>query len=230
MPRAILITRPEPEASHMARLCEEKGFRPIISAVMQVALVPHITLPAHDSIIVTSPHGITEYCIPSLPEGTVCHVVGDRAAQKIQSLGFRLGHAADTGSELYALLAAHLSAPHRLLYLSGEHISFDMAAALARHGVECTRVVTYRMVPSGTLTPPALEALASAEPPAVFFGSKRALQLFTGLAPSPLNATMALCLSPAIAAAAKAAGFQHCLSVEKPRISQLLDTYRSIVV
>lgn len=230
MPHPIIITRPEPDATQMARLCEDKGFLPVISPVMQVVPVPHVTLPAYDGIIITSPHAITEYSLPSLSEGTLCHVVGERAAQKVRASGFRVGYIADTARQLYALLAANLPTSQRLLYLSGEHISFDMDAALIQRGYACIRVISYRTIPSGMLTPPALEALSATRPPAVFFGSKRALQLFTGLAPADATRAVALCLSPAIADAAKTLHFSYCLSVERPDISQLLDRYRSIVV
>lgn len=222
MLRPLLITRPEPEASDTIALCEMRGLHAIAAPVMHIVPVTPPTLPPYDAIILTSPHGLSEHVIDRLAERSLFHVVGKRAAHKVHACGHNVAMVCESANELsHHLLATH-TAGVRFLYLSGEHISLDMGEQLSLKHITCERIVTYQACAVPRLSPEAILALDSEPGPRVFFGSQRAVQLFTQLHPH-VASLEAVCLSRPIADAALRAGFGSCISVATPNISQLLD-------
>lgn len=222
MLRPILITRPEPEASDTVALCEERGLHAIAVPVMHIVPVTPPTLPAYDAVVLTSPHGLHEHVIDRLAERSLFHVVGKRAALKVNACGHNVAMVCESANELsHHLLATH-PAGTRFLYLSGEHISLDMGEQLSLKNITCERIVTYQACAVPHLSPEAVLVLNSVPGPRVFFGSKRAVQLFTQLHPH-VASLEAVCLSRQIADAALRAGFGSCINVTAPNISQLLD-------
>lgn len=224
----LLITRPEPDASDMAALCVKYALNPIVCPVMQIVSVPlDAPLPQYDGIILTSPHAMSEYVLASLPAGSVFHVVGERCAEKIRLLGFTVATQCTSAAALRDTLMASLPAKHRLLYLSGEHITLDMAHDLALRSIACTRVITYRAVAIPALRAEAITAINARPAPFVFFGSIRAVHLFAELVGDARSIAKlrTLCLSAKIAAAARQLGFADGYYADNPSIPQLLSGF-----
>lgn len=222
MPRPLLITRPEPDASDTIALCEERGLYALAAPVMHIVPLTPPTLPAYDAIILTSPHALSEHVIDRLQKQSLFHVVGKRAAHKVRAYGHNVATVCENAHELSRHLLATQPAGQTFLYLSGEHISLDMGEQLSLRQITCERVVTYKAPALPRLLPNIVSLLGQEPFPRVFFGSKRAVQIFTQLHPhvAPLEAA---CLSRPIAEAATRAGFGRCISVATPSISQLLD-------
>ncbi len=211
----------------MAKACADYGITPILCPLLKIIPLDAVTLPAYDSILLTSPHGLTDWALSQLTPNSRFHVVGSRAREKVMQHAHHVVTEAENIAVLSATLFTTLEKGHRVMYLSGEHINRDLAEEFAARAIHFSRVITYRAEAATTLTQETTRALGALPLPAIFLGSSRTAQIMASLIDNKekLSALQAVCLSPAIAEVARSLGFGHQFTAPKADVKSLLPAY-----
>lgn len=213
----VLITRPEPDASAFAALCEQQGLTPIKAPVMEI-VVKTRTLELQDvgALAFTSANGVRAFCANSDHRSLPVFAVGAATAAAARAAGFKNVRVAEGDvSALTALIRdARADIDGAVLHIAGAHRAGDLAANLEALGIASRRDVLYEAREIASL-PKAAKAALAADPPvewAAFF-SPRAASLFLRLVADAglqdrLRQVRAACLSEAVAAAAGKASWR----------------------
>ena len=196
-PVAVLITRPEPQASRFAAdLAARLGdrVRPVVSPLMRLEwLAPD--LPPAAGVVFTSETAVAATAARRalLPDPAWC--VGPRTAEAARKAGFRIMATAATGADLARTLSQS-PPPGHLLWLRGEEVAGGLTAGLAGTPVHLDQAMVYRQAalpPTDT----ARALLDGAAPLVVLLFSPRSADLFAQAA-ATARAPLHLCaISPA---------------------------------
>jgi uroporphyrinogen-III synthase len=153
--------------------------------------------------------------------------VGDRTAQAVRDAGFTaVTSAGGNVNDLAVLVAAHLNPPARLLYLTGEDRSGDLAGALRARGFVVNIVVVYRAMVAETLPAQAATALTSGIDGVLHY-SRRSAEAYVsaargaGLLASALKPTH-FCLSAQVAEPLAQAGAADIRIAPRPVEADLI--------
>lgn len=183
----VLITRPAEDAEALAEAVCARGHEPVIAPL---SVIRHETPAAPPeppaATIFTSRNAVR--ALAGVPWASDLHAlpaycVGAASAQAARAAGFvKVIAGGGTG----ALLAEHIASAHRpghgpLLYLTGDHLAFDMQAALAARGLTVLRRVVYRSELVPALPGAVLGALRNGSLDAVMLMSPRAARHFARL-------------------------------------------------
>ena len=213
-PQQVLITRPEPGASELARALGGG----IVSPVMRVA-PRELALPEGlAGLVLTSANGVRALGGRG-PRLAWC--VGDRTAAEAEAAGYEAHSAGGDSDALVALIAAHGAGP--LLHVRGAHARGDVAARLTAAGVPCAEAVAYDQ-PFVPLTAEAEAALAGTAPLLVPLYSPRAAARLAVLARNAAAPLHVVAMSPAVARAARPLGPARV--AERPDADAMLLTVR----
>lgn len=161
----LLLTRPQSDAARTAIALRALGHEPIVAPLFEIEILSHADLSAGSwtAFLVTSANALRGLAgqghrveVRHVPVFTV----GDRTAQAVRDAGFTVVTSAGGDvNDLAALVAARLNPPARLLYLTGEDRSGDLAGTLRARGFVVDMVVVYRAVVAQTLPAQAAAAL-----------------------------------------------------------------------
>ncbi len=161
----LLLTRLQPDAARTAVALRTRGHEPIVAPLFEIEILSHADLSAGSwtAFLVTSANALRGLA-GQAHRVEVRHVpvftVGDRTAQAIRDAGFTaVTSASGDVNDLANLVAARLNPPARLLYLTGEDRSGDLAGTLRARGFVVDMVVVYRAVVAETLPAQAAAAL-----------------------------------------------------------------------
>ncbi|MEJ0062807.1 MAG: uroporphyrinogen-III synthase [Alphaproteobacteria bacterium] len=230
----ILITRPEDDAWRLSSLLQAHGFSPLVEPMSKIVAAREPPPPLDDiaAVIFTSAHGAAllpyELLLPSWPSWP-CYCVGDRTTAAAQKQGWKKTIAGGgDGFELGAIIR-QTQGPEQgtLLHVCGADLSREPDDSLRRAGYGITHWPVYRAEAAIELSPACREALAGSLRAALFF-SPRSAQIFAELAgQSDLTACcrrlIALCLSEAVADAAKALPWQQVIVASAPHEAALIE-------
>ena len=153
----FLLTRPQPDAARTAVALRALGHEPIIAPLFEIEILSHTDLSAGPwrAFLVTSANalrGLAGQVHRDEVRNVPVFTVGDRTAQAVRDVGFTVVTSAGGNvNDLADLVAAHLNPPARLLYLTGEDRSGDLAGTLRAQGFVVDMVVVYRAVVAKTL-------------------------------------------------------------------------------
>ncbi len=183
--RAVLITRPEPDASETARLVVERGFEPVIAPLLSVRVRKMAEGGVYDAILVTSRNAI-----PALPaefRATRLLAVGSATAERAAQAGF--SSVLDAGGDAadLATLARNTLAPGaKLLFVHGVRQGDGLAGSLASAGFRVTRRRAYGTATARALPAAARDALRSERLRTATFLSAATSHAFVRLLPPTL--------------------------------------------
>jgi uroporphyrinogen-III synthase len=227
----VLVTRPEPDASHTATLLEARGHRAVIDPVLSLDLIP-ATRPTGElaAVAVTSATAVRAVQsnvdldpLRRLP----LYAVGGRTAAAARDAGFSTVHdASGDALALARLLSAALPPGARVLHLAGEDRAHDLGPLLASAKIEVEVLVLYRMI-AATRLGPAAAALAAGDLDAASHYSARSAAALVRLAErqglaEAVKKLRHFSLSHAVAAPLVALGAQVEVAAE-PNEMALLD-------
>jgi uroporphyrinogen-III synthase len=206
--RRILVTRPEPGASHTARRLERMGFSPVVLPLSETTpLAFKLPRERFDAVAITSVNAV-RHAEPERIAGLrhlPVYAVGDKTASAARAAGFSdVTAAGGDGAALGEMLVSTLPSGAHVLYLAGRVRRPDFEQRAKAGGLALTVCETYDTAPidyrdlrerlSGgpievalVYSPAAAKALATLAERAEISG----LDLFLG--------TQFLCLSPRIA-------------------------------
>jgi uroporphyrinogen-III synthase len=161
----LLLTRPQPDAARTAVTLRALGHEPIVAPLIGIEVVSEVDPDGGPwaAILLTSANAlwaIAGFAWRDDWRDLPVFAVGDRTAQAVREAGFTaVTSAGGNVNDLAALVAAHLNPPARLLYLTGEDRSGDLADALRARGFVVDMVVVYRAMVAETLPAQAATAL-----------------------------------------------------------------------
>ncbi|MEE4235597.1 MAG: uroporphyrinogen-III synthase [Anderseniella sp.] len=210
---AVIVTRPEPDASRLAERLARQGDQPLLCPLMQIEVDDTATVPRgnYQAILVTSANGLRALESRNLVEslqGTPVIAVGPASARLAGELGFaEVREAAGNVEALADLVRRTLSRElGPLLYVTGKSRAGDLKADLEHDGFEVDRVELYGASPAGRLDPAVSDALRNGEADAVLLYSPRTARIWAklvrqdGLA-GKVSDLRHVCLSQAVAEA-----------------------------
>jgi uroporphyrinogen-III synthase len=149
----LLITRPEEDGGRLAGHARALGWEPVLLPLLKIEHLgtPALPLDGVQALIATSRNALRALggnasfeAAKRLP----IYCVGEATAALAEELGFEHRHVGEgTGRELVPLIA-RTAKPDAgaLLYLTGEHIAFDLASVLAALRFTVRRTILYRAV------------------------------------------------------------------------------------
>ena len=175
---AVLITRPEPEASETARRVSALGLTPVIAPMLEIQRVPANLPLSADAVLLTSRNAI-----PALPEwarNRPILAVGDATAAATRAAGFTEVHSAGGNArDLARLVEGIVPRGAALLLLSGEGQGHELTDMLGAWRAERREV--YRAVPVRSLPAAAEAALQAGSLSAALFFSGQTADCFRAL-------------------------------------------------
>ena len=203
-----LITRPREDALATADLLRQRGFDVLIEPMMQVVYIPD-ALPSLDGaqgILATSANGVRALAQATRRRDLAIWAVGDATARAAVELGFSPVESAGGDVQTLAQLVIDRVQPQagELLHVAGTDVAGDLSGMLVKAGYGVRRVVLYHTQTMTGFSDDARTALAAGDVQVALFYSPRTAQIFVDLVQktkihTPLSATWALALSPAVA-------------------------------
>jgi uroporphyrinogen-III synthase len=230
----ILVTRPQPGAADTASALLARGHEPIIAPLSEIELLSEVDAKRGPwtAILLTSANGllgIASSAANSQWHGVPVFAVGDVTAKAARDMGFtEVSSAGGNVGNLVHLVTDRLKPPARLLYLTGEERSGDLAGALRAANFEVDLVVVYRFRTARVL-PEAAAAALSGGINAVLHFSRDAVAAFlqaaanSNLLEAALNQPIHFCISEQVAAPLREAGAARIQVAARPNQDALLE-------
>jgi uroporphyrinogen-III synthase len=205
----LLITRPEEDGGALAEKLAERGHQPVLLPLLEIAFTEHgpLALDGVQALIATSRNALRALrrnAAFSQARALAVYAVGAATAAYAAELGFadvRVG--AGTAADLAALVPA-TARPEAgaLLYLTGEHVAFDLAAPLSDLGFEVRRAVLYEARENPAAGQALSRALAAGLDGAILMSPRTArilAALLAGVAHAHIRGLTCYCYSQAVA-------------------------------
>ncbi len=145
----ILLTRPLEDCSGMILKFQSLGHKVSHLPLLQIEKKEYGKINFYDygGIIFTSANAIKFLDLDKLNKDIKCFCVGNFTEKKARSVGFQNTIAAEGNvSNLKELILQNYdNKDKKLLYVSGEKISFDLDQQLLREGYVIKRIINYRV-------------------------------------------------------------------------------------
>jgi len=230
----VLITRPAEDATPFAEAVRARGHEPVIAPLSTIRYdTPDAPKEIPSATIFTSRNAVRAIegaawarALHTLP----AYCVGAATAQTAREAGFtHVIGGGGTGAQLAEHIAyAHSPDAGPLLYLTGDHLAFDMQAALGERGFTVCRRIVYRSDLIPAFSNYVRDALHTGDIDAVMLMSPRAAAHFAALARTAGIAPQAaqlhyFCLSGAVADALASLGAVHIKVARQPTQEALID-------
>jgi len=214
------------------------------------ALDPTGDLAGVQALLFTSANGVRAFAAQTAERNLPVLTVGDATAAAARAAGFdRVESAAGDVHSLADLVRARLDPEAgSLLHVAGSVVAGDLAGLLAADGFRLRRAVLYEAIPAERLSPAAAAALAEGAFDLVLFFSPRTAETFARLVRDAAGDAAAsessdagsvesraerltagcaraeaICLSPAVAAAARRLPWRRVRIADRPDLPAMLD-------
>ncbi|WP_207455416.1 uroporphyrinogen-III synthase [Azospirillum sp. SYSU D00513] len=211
----ILVTRPAEDAAPLAEKLRSRGYEVALEPMLEMVWLdgPEPDLTGVQALLFTSANGVRAYAKRTDRRDRPAYAVGDSTAAAARAIGFERVESAS--GDVYALadLVRRRCAPAAggLLHVAGSKVAGDLAGLLGQAGFSVRRETLYEAVAATRLSALTSEVLRTGSVEAALFFSPRTARSFvTLLGEAELagccRTVDALCLSPAVADAARAYG------------------------
>ena len=209
----VLVTRPAEDAEPLKSRIEALGCKVSLAPLMEI--VPNEIAPddmdGATALIATSGNALSVIArsLVELPlvQKLPLYVVGPGTAAAARVAGFQnIVEGAGRARDLVPLLTSKgAKIGKRPIYLRGDHLAFDLEAALAQAGVTIVPVTAYRAVAAEALPATVIKALQTGGIDIVTLMSPRTARIWARLvavlSPPQLSGVTYLCLSNRVAEA-----------------------------
>jgi len=147
----LLVTRPEPDATHTAQALRARGHEVLVAPLLRTETIDVEFKGPYGAVLMTSANAaraIATHRRSAELQGLPVYTVGNRTAGAAREAGLTNVDSADGAlADLVRLTAARFAGTRKpLLYLAGEDRAGDLAGELAAHGIAVETVVIYRVV------------------------------------------------------------------------------------
>ena len=233
----VIVTRPADQADRLAAELERRGYAPILAPALALEAVegPALDLAGVAAFAVTSANGARALARRTAERALPVFAVGGATRAAAEAEGFRhVEEAEGDGASLARLIAPRLGAlGGAILHASGDHIAFDLVAALEPRGGRVRRETVYRMAAAPALPGAAIAALRAGTARAVTLMSARTARAFGDLAreaglAGALGALDAICLADQVARAAAPYHFASVHAAATPDMDSLLSVLEAV--
>lgn len=208
----LLITRPAEDAEPLARRLRAMGHSPSVEPMLDMVWLdgPAPELGDVQAILFTSANGVRAFARRTGRRDRPVYAVGDATARTAREAGFDVVDSA--GGDVYALadLVGERARPDDgvLLHVAGTTVAGDLSGLLSAKGFAVRREAMYDAVPAARLGEDTTAVLSGGRVDAVLIFSPRTARSFVRLLREAglldhCRAVDALCLSPAVAEAAR---------------------------
>lgn len=229
-----LVTRPEEDAAPLAAALAERGIEVTAEPLLTIRLVADavIDLDGVQALLFTSANGVRAFAGLSTSRDLPVFAVGDATAATAREHGFaQVESAAGDVAALTRLVQSRLNpSAGALFHAAGSAVAGDLAGLLEQSGFTLRRQMLYEAKPAEQLSPATVAKLANGELDLVLFFSPRTATTFVTLARAAgadvvrgCGKAIALCLSPAVAAAAGELTWRDVRPASRPELPALLD-------
>lgn len=235
-----LVTRPEDDAAPLAAALAERGIDVTVEPLLAIRPIPDadIDLDGVQALLFTSANGVRSFAELAGTRDLVgwqelpVFAVGNATAEASRSAGFtRVESAAGDVAALARLVAERLDPQAgALFHAAGSAVAGDLAGLLEQAGFTLRRAMLYEAKPADHLSPATVTNLANGWFDLVLFFSPRTAATFVALARAAGDGVVAgcgraaaLCLSPAVAAAAGELTWREVQAAQRPELPALLD-------
>lgn len=227
----ILITRPEPDGSRLARILKKMGHETRLAPMMHIETFStrKLDITGAQALLVTSANGARALG-PALKGRKIkVFAVGAATADALHQEGFTDVAAAggDVNSLAEKVAAECQPEKGRLIHVAGTEVAGDLSGMLVDKGFQCERVVLYEALPVTSLDAKIVKDIKNGAIQAVLFYSPRTAAIFVGLVTAAgLTAHMekitVYCLSEAVAAKLETLSFAGIHIAKTPDQENLL--------
>lgn len=229
-----LITRPEEDAAPLAQALSDKGVDVTVEPLLTIHPITDapIDLDGVQALIFTSANGVRAFAALSERRDIGVLAVGNGTAAAARAAGFQNVESAGGDVHDLARLVKERLDPKNgaLFHAAGSVVAGDLAGQLGQAGYELRRAVLYEAKPAEALSESVVRALADRDFDLVLFFSPRTATTFVELVRKTGDPRLlagcaeatALCLSPAVAAAAGAISWKEVRSAAKPDLESML--------
>jgi len=224
-PPRVLVTRPREDARALAEALAARGVETVVEPMLDINFLPspELDLAGVRALLFTSANGARAFARASARRDLPVLAVGPATARAARDAGFAEVEVAGGDVAALARLAAERrrAAEGALLHVSGSAVAGDLAGRLGAQGFDVRRAVLYEARAAEALSPATAKDLARGAIDGVMLFSPRTARTFVtlvaraGLADA-LAATEALCLSEAVADAARALPWRAVRIAERP--------------
>jgi len=224
----ILVTRPAEDAEPLAARLRDQGYDASIEPMLDIVWLdgPEPDLKDVQALLFTSANGVRGYSRRTGRRHLPVYAVGDATARAARTAGF--ADVESASGDVYALAdlvrARTTSDAGVLLHVAGTKLAGDLAGMLTNAGFSVRRATLYDAVPSTRLSENTSTALRTGTLDAVLFFSPRTARSFVRLVNEAglidrCRTVDALCLSPAVAEAARTYGDQGVTPWQSVRVA-----------
>ena len=217
----VILTRPTAQShaygGELHRLFGDR-IRVVHAPLMRIEPTTHtIDLTGVARILFTSGNAIRLFCDISETRDIPVLCVGDKTASVARAAGMAAESASGNASDLVALARAEMKQNDGdILHVRGEHAAGDVTAALNKAGLRARAKVIYRQV-ACDLPPDAINALKGDKRVILpVFSARTAKILVTQISDIELQGTTAVAISPNVAKALGACGFDDVKTAQDP--------------
>jgi uroporphyrinogen-III synthase len=227
----VLITRPHDDAKALAEALAARGVEAIVEPMIEITPLSAraLELEGVQAILLTSANGARALAAATRRRDVGVLAVGEATATAARAAGFADVAAAGGDVEALAALVGERCDPAAgaLIHVSGSAVAGDLGGRLAARGFTVRRAVLYEAREAARLSDAATDALSRGALDAVLLFSPRTAKAFVTLAEraglaSALGSVEALCLSAAVADAARRVGWQEVRVAARPEQAALL--------
>jgi uroporphyrinogen-III synthase len=230
----ILITRPERDAGDLKSRIAALGCQVTLAPLLDIRFNPIAggSLAGASAIVATSRNGLASLAQSAEFDAArflPVFAVGPATTKLASDLKFAtVVSGPGTAADLVPLIAAHPAARQGpLVHLAGDHLAFNLAGALAAHGITVTAIPAYRSVAAETLPDGILALLTACLVDAVILMSPRSadtwVKLISSLPVKPnLTKFTHICLSQAVADRLTAMPGATTVIAEKPNADEII--------
>jgi uroporphyrinogen-III synthase len=235
-----LVTRPDEDAAPLAAALAERGVDVTLEPLLAIRPLPEapIDLAGVQALLFTSANGVRSFA--ELAGGRALagwrelpvFAVGNATAAAARNAGFaQVESAAGDVAALAKLVTERLDPKAgALFHAAGSAVAGDLAGLLEQAGFTLRREMLYEARPADQLSPATVTNLSNGWFDLVLFFSPRTAATFVALARAAGEGVVtgcgkaaALCLSPAVAAAAGELPWREVQAAARPELSALLE-------
>ena len=181
----ILLTRPIEDCQNL--ILKFKSLGHIVSHLHVIKIkkkkYDSINFSEYNCLIFTSSNAVKNLNLKEINKNIACFCVGNVTEKTALSFGFQNVFSAEGNvSNLKELILQNINNKDgKLLYISGEIVSYDLDKALIQEGYSIKRIVNYSVEPINTLDNDFVEELKKNIPESVFIYSQNSGNNFINL-------------------------------------------------
>ena len=180
----VLLTRNLEDSEDLIQMFKSNGFKVSNLPLLEISKIDYNETKINNlhAIIFTSSNAIKFLNLKSIDKNILCFCVGFSTEKTARSNGFQRVYAADGNvRNLKELVKQNLSTKNKILYVSGEVVSYPLDKDLISQGYNVARLINYKVKHNKNLDSAFLESLKKDMPDLVYVYSENSAKSFLNL-------------------------------------------------